>query len=130
MGGEEGVDERAKPVNGAVALVGSTSASLKIKVRRQVAKGLKGAGKPVTIIDFKNVPQGRREQIFVRTRSSALQVVTINGVVVHIDCKAPGCGNEWVKEYGEPVETKFKVNELSRPLIATCLKCGRVYPAA
>lgn len=97
--------------------------SLKLRVRKR------SGTKPDRLLTVRPGRHGQREQVVARQQGEALLVVRVSGVIVHVHCKARGCGNEWATEDGVPLARRFKVEGVSGPVDVTCLRCKRQYLA-
>jgi hypothetical protein len=71
--------------------------------------------------------EGDREIHYIRRPGDCLQMVYERGELVHLDCKAPDCGNNWKLERGEPLENQFRIDWSLGRITVVCLDCERDY---
>lgn len=71
--------------------------------------------------------EGAREIHYIRRPGDCLQMVYEGGKLVHLDCKAPACGNNWKAERGQPMEDQFRIDRFLGRTVVVCLNCERDY---
>lgn len=71
--------------------------------------------------------EGDTTILYVRRPDDCLQIVVRQRRIVHLDCKADGCGNDWKAERGEPRDGQFRVDHSNDMTVVECLNCGREY---
>jgi len=92
-------------------------------------------GRPVQVIDERTdhsdrdhpeLPVTRTIYIHrspIREKTSVFHAVAYDSGLKHLDCKRPGCNNNWVISGGDPLENHFDI-EIGSAIRIRCLQCG------